>query len=62
MNEKLPALARASSVGSSQTQTDIETLKLIVLFSGLGLLLSLAAMIYWPELGAEMAQALWMLD
>lgn len=62
MNDNLAALARRSSLRCSEAQTDIESLKLIVLFSGSGLLLSLAAIIYWPELGAEIAQSLWILN
>ncbi|MGL3104161.1 hypothetical protein [Bradyrhizobium sp. BR 1432] len=62
MNENLAALAKGSSLRRSEAQSDIESLKLIVLFAGFGLLLSLAVMICWPELGVEIAQSLWMLD
>lgn len=62
MDDNFATLARRSSLRRSEAQTDIESLKQIVIFSGLGLLLSLAAIIYWPDLGAEIAQSLWMLN
>lgn len=62
MDDNLAALARRSSLRCSEAKTDTESLKLIVIFSGSGLLLSLAAIIYWPDLGAEIAQSLWMLN
>lgn len=62
MNQNLAALAKGASLRRSEAQRDIESLKLIALFAGVGLLLSLVAMICWPELGVEIAQSLWMLD
>ncbi|MGL3104084.1 hypothetical protein [Bradyrhizobium sp. BR 1432] len=62
MNEDLAALARGSSLRRSEAQSDIENLKLIVLFAAFGLLLSLVAIICWPELGFEIAQSIWFLD
>ncbi|MHC2627268.1 hypothetical protein ACVIW2_009355 [Bradyrhizobium huanghuaihaiense] len=62
MNDNFATLVRRSSLRCSEAPTDIESLKLIAIFSASGLLLSLAAIIYWPELGAEIAQSLCMLS
>ncbi|MDA9448276.1 hypothetical protein [Bradyrhizobium sp. CCBAU 21360] len=62
MNENSAALAKDSSLWRREAQSDIESLKPIVLSAGFGLLLSLAAMIYWPELGGQITQSIWLLD
>lgn len=62
MNDNFAALTRCASLRCNEAKTDIESLKMIAIFSGSGLLLSLAAIIYWPELSAEIAQSLWMLN